>query len=139
MGGMNVSPELAWTNVPAGTKSFALKFTDVSFGQTHWAIWNIPGTLLSVQAGIPSDSATPTFPEGATQTNATFADGDGYYGPQAPCNVYEFVLYALDVETFNPTQPAYVTLVVDELEALGDSILGRATLAGRNFVAEECE
>lgn len=139
MNGANISPALAWTNVPAGTRSFAVAFTDVTFGQMHWAIWNIPAALTMLAAGVPNDSPMPAVPAGASQINATFADGDGYLGPQAPCNVYEFVLYALALETFTPTQPEYVTLVGDELEELGDAILAKATLAGRNFVAGECE
>jgi Raf kinase inhibitor-like YbhB/YbcL family protein len=139
MGNANISPELTWHNVPPGTASFAIKFTDVTFGQIHWAIWNIPATLQGLPAGVPIDSPMPATPQGASQTNATFADGDGYLGPQAPCNVYEFVLYALSLETFAPEKPEYVTLVGDELENLGDAILGRATLSGRNFVVGECE
>jgi Raf kinase inhibitor-like YbhB/YbcL family protein len=137
-GNRNLSPELHWTNVPSGTASFALEFTDTTFGQIHWAIWNIPGDATALPAGIADDSTTPALPRGASQTNATFADGDGYLGPQAPCNVYEFVLYALAVETFTPEKPDYVTLVGDELESLGGAILGRATLSARNFVAGEC-
>lgn len=139
MGNMNQSPELSWSNVPTGTASFALTFKDVSFGQPHWAIWNIPANLTMLPAGIPNDSTMPALPSGASQTNATFADGDGYFGPQAPCNVYEFVLYALAVATFTPTKPEFVALVGDELEALGTAVLGRTTLSGRNFVAGECQ
>jgi phosphatidylethanolamine-binding protein (PEBP) family uncharacterized protein len=139
MGNLNVSPELTWTGAPMGTASFALEFTDLTFGQPFWAIWNIPGDVTTLPAGIPPDSATIPTPAGATQTNATFAEGFGYLGPQAPCNVYEFVLYALSVATFSPTQPEYVALVGDELEALGDRILGRATLSARNDVVGECD
>lgn len=139
MNNTNLSPPLVWSGVPSGTASFALKFSDVTFGQTHWAIWNIPANVTSLAAGIASDSPMPAAPAGASQTNATFADGDGYFGPQAPCNVYEFVLYALSTATFAPTKPEFVTLVSDELEGLGDAILAKATLSGRNFVAGECE
>lgn len=138
-GNANISPELTWDNVPPGTQSFAVKLTDVTFGQPLWAIWNIPGEATSLPADIPGDSPMPAIPAGASQTSATFVEGDGYYGPQSPCNVYEFVLYALAIDTFTPEQRDYVTLVGDELEALGDVILGRATLAVRNFVAGECE
>src|SRR5690606_24800201 len=45
LGNANLSPPLAWSGVPPGTASFALRFSDVSFGQTHWAIWNIPASV----------------------------------------------------------------------------------------------
>jgi Raf kinase inhibitor-like YbhB/YbcL family protein len=139
MENMNISPALEWSDVPEGTKSFALEFKDVTFGQLHWAIWNIPGTATGLPAGIDGDSSTPETPAGTTQVNATFADGFGYLGPQAACNVYEFTLYALSVETFTPTQLEYVTLVSEELKALGPAILAQGSLAGRNYVAGECD
>lgn len=139
MGNGNVSPELTWSNVPSGTASFAIKFTDLTFGQAHWAIWNIPAGSTSLPAGIAGDTSNPAVPAGAIQTNATFAEGFGYLGPQAPCNVYEFVLYALAVERFEPSKPDFVTLVGDELEAAEAPVLGRATLAARNYVAGECD
>src|SRR5690606_39944714 len=76
-GNANISPELTWDNVPPGTQSFALKLTDVTFGQPLWAIWNIPGDATSLPAGIPGDSPTPAVPAGASQTSATFVEGDG--------------------------------------------------------------
>ena len=47
--GKNVSPELAWHNAPAGTKSFAILMYDVDgqygAGVSHWVAYNIaPGT-----------------------------------------------------------------------------------------------
>jgi phosphatidylethanolamine-binding protein (PEBP) family uncharacterized protein len=50
-GGMAVSPELKWSQVPMGTQSFVLLVHDpepvLNKGSkmdiTHWLIWNIPG------------------------------------------------------------------------------------------------
>jgi Raf kinase inhibitor-like YbhB/YbcL family protein len=139
MGNTNVSPELDWSGAPAGTKSFALTLRDVSFGQPHWAVWNIPGEVAMLPADITKTSTSPESPAGSSQTNATFAEGDGYYGPQADCNVYEFKLYALSVETFTPAEPQYIALVEAELDALGDVILGQATLTARNDAMMMCE
>src|SRR5690606_27616939 len=41
----SVSPELNWTGAPAGTQSFAILLQDLSNGQAHWVIWNLPGSL----------------------------------------------------------------------------------------------
>ncbi len=134
----NVSPELDWSGVPEGTKSFAVAFTDISFGQTHWVIWNIPGDATMLPAGIAQDTATPAVPAGATQSSATFSEVLGYLGPQAPCNVYQFEVFALSLETFTPGDPEYVTLVRSELDALGDAVLGYGTLTARSNYMMEC-
>ena len=48
--GENVSPPLAWTNVPAGTASFALVMTDPEgrgIGVDHWIAYGIPAYVTS--------------------------------------------------------------------------------------------
>src|SRR3954466_4952041 len=46
--GENVSPPLAWSNAPAGTKSFALVMTDpdgrAGLGVVHWVAYGIPAS-----------------------------------------------------------------------------------------------
>ena len=48
--GQNVSPALAWKDVPAGTKSLALTLYDpdspTGSGWWHWQVWNIPPTVI---------------------------------------------------------------------------------------------
>ncbi len=82
-GGANVSPELHWGGVPAGTKSLALIVHDpdapVPGGFYHWAI----------------DDLAPA--DGHLAANA----GRGYYGPCPPpgkVHHYHFTLYALDIK-----------------------------------------
>lgn len=135
----NNSPALVWTGAPPGTQSFAIGLSDVSYGQPLWAIWNIPATLSALPANIEKGTATPAVVAGSQQSNATFAEGDGYFGPESPCNVYQFVLYALGTPTFSPSQPEYVAVVLGELEALGGTILGSATLRARANYAAMCE
>ena len=47
--GGNISPELAWSNAPAGTKSFVITAYDpdapTGSGFWHWSIANIPVTV----------------------------------------------------------------------------------------------
>ncbi|HUB88025.1 MAG TPA: YbhB/YbcL family Raf kinase inhibitor-like protein, partial [Verrucomicrobiae bacterium] len=45
--GSDISPPLAWTNAPAGTKSFALIVDDPDAPAgtwVHWVIYNLPPT-----------------------------------------------------------------------------------------------
>lgn len=128
----NISPELRWTGAPPGTQSFALVLFDVTFGQAHWALWNIPATASMLAANVAKDTATPPTPAGSRQANANFATtgGDGYFGPHVPCNVFEFQLYALSASTFSPMDPESSVLVSIELQEL-DAVLGVAKLPGR--------
>ena len=51
-GQTNPSPALAWTEAPAGTKSFALIMHDpdapLAGGFTHWVLFDIPATASSL-------------------------------------------------------------------------------------------
>ena len=53
--GDQVSPELKWTNVPAGTQSFVVNMLDPDVSvmrgtetQPHWIVWNIPATATGL-------------------------------------------------------------------------------------------
>lgn len=129
-GGNGTSPQLAWTHAPEGTRSFALLFQDLSGNSVHWVLWNIPSTVTTLPANIDPTTATPATPAGSQQCSKDTA-GDGYYGPGAPCNVYEITVYALSIETFSPTTPTDEKAVATQLQALGSSILGIAVLRGR--------
>jgi phosphatidylethanolamine-binding protein (PEBP) family uncharacterized protein len=138
MGNANISPELQWTATPPRTQSLALVLFDVTFGQAHWALWNIPADATMLAANVSKDTATPPTPAGSRQANANFATtgGDGYFGPHVPCNVFEFELYALSTSTFSPTAPDSSVLVSIELQELGDAVLGVAKLTGRGGTCE---
>src|SRR5262245_22059004 len=53
--GTNVSPQLAWTNPPAGTKSFAILMYDVDgqsgAGVSHWVAYNIAPNVHELAEG----------------------------------------------------------------------------------------
>src|SRR5690348_945733 len=66
-----VSPELKWTNVPAGTVTFALIFHDPDValqkkvGDVLHGMWfNIPGTSTGFAEGL---AAGPALPDGTVQ------------------------------------------------------------------------
>ena len=54
--GVDVSPELSWSNAPEGTKAFAVichdpdapLVTPRTYGYVHWVLYNIPGDISSL-------------------------------------------------------------------------------------------
>jgi Raf kinase inhibitor-like YbhB/YbcL family protein len=127
----NISPELSWTGVPAGTKSFAVVLQDLTNGMAHWVLWNVPGSAVKLDKNVAKSSAMPAAPAGSQQCNASFAAGNGYFGPGSKCNVYEFVVYALGRPMFSPTPATDAGQVRTQLQALGADILATASLRGR--------
>ena len=100
--GGNVSPALAWSNPPAGTKSFALLMHDpdtpTGGGWWHWVVYNIPATLSSLPAGA-GDPLKSLLPAAAVQGRTDFGT-PGYGGPCPPPGKphhYYLRLYALKV------------------------------------------
>src|SRR5512140_3383702 len=82
-----VSPKLEWTNVPAGTVTFALILhdPDVALQRNtddvlHWMVFNIPGTAKELPEAVP---ATATMPDGMIQAK-NIRGAVGYMGPGAP-------------------------------------------------------
>src|SRR5262245_64929728 len=53
--GDNVSPQLSWSNPPAGTKSYALTMVDPEgrggLGVHHWVAYGIPANVMSFAEG----------------------------------------------------------------------------------------
>jgi hypothetical protein len=96
-------------------------------------LWNIPPTVTTLAANVDRSTATPTTPAGSQQCGkgTDAATGDGYYGPGAPCNVYEFVVYALSISQFLPSNATDQEAVRTQLQELGSSILATASLRGR--------
>lgn len=123
----NENPELNWTAGPDGTLGYVLIFHDLSNGFGHWALWTIPGDTLSLPAAI-ADDRNITTPFEAEQVN--LGQGDGYFGPGSCSNVYEFKIYAINVESFTPESAMSPDTIQDELEE-SDIVLDTATLRGR--------
>jgi Raf kinase inhibitor-like YbhB/YbcL family protein len=98
--GDNVSPPLSWSNVPAGTRSFALLMVDpegrLGLGVNHWIAYGIPSTVSGFAEGETSQLTDKYVGGKGTQ-------GLGYYlGPCTPPNTglhhYTFTLIATDLE-----------------------------------------
>ncbi len=95
---VNYSPPLNWSDIPQGTKSFALicDDPDAPFGAwVHWVIYNIPVTIHQLDEHLPP---IPEFSNGIRQGKNDFHKY-GYGGPCPPPggpHRYFFKLYALD-------------------------------------------
>ena len=64
--GDQTSPELKWTNVPAGTLAFVVNMLDPDVSvqrgtetQPHWIVWNIPATATGLPEGMKSGAELP--------------------------------------------------------------------------------
>ena len=99
--GENISPDLAWSGAPQGTKSCALLVHDPDApkenGWWHWLVVNIPINKTSFSAG---EKLEKPMLETITDFKTT-----GYGGACPPIghgiHHYNFTIHALDVESLN--------------------------------------
>ncbi len=91
--GENLSPDLAWSDLPQGAKSLALIVDDpdAPIGTfTHWVVYNLDPGLTSLPQGSPS--------AGTLGRNSYGRLGyDGPCPPRGQNHRYFFKLYALDL------------------------------------------
>ncbi len=98
--GANVSPPLAWTGSPAGTKSIALIADDPDAPSgtfVHWVLFNLPGNVTQLPEDVHRGEVLPQKFGGALQGKNDF-HRIGYGGPCPPPGAphrYFFKLYAL--------------------------------------------
>jgi Raf kinase inhibitor-like YbhB/YbcL family protein len=115
VGGKNISPALAWSDVPKNTKSFALTLYDpdapTGSGLWHWVVIDIPADATSLAKGA-GDLKSGTAPKGVIQPKTDIMPG--YMGPCPPpgsLHHYLFTLYALDADKVDAdanTSPALI-------------------------------
>jgi hypothetical protein len=99
-GGQNISPPLQWTNVPAGTKSFAIVLLDpdglLGQGVVHWIAYGIPGNVTAFAEGEMTKQSEKFVGGKGTRDNAM------YIGPCPPVgdalHHYVFTVIATDLE-----------------------------------------
>jgi ribose transport system ATP-binding protein len=134
------SPSLAWSGVPAGTKSFAISMTDPDLPPefdfprafAHWLVFDIPADTRKLLEGA---SGTAAMPAGARELNSDFVTFNipgfarGYGGPWPPdrSHRYVFTLYALKVARLGLADDA-------SFEEFAAAVLP-ATIASNSFVA----
>jgi len=137
--GHDVSPPLAWTNVPDNVTTFVLIVHDPDSAvasQTngaedilHWLVWNVPGASRSLPQGVPQG---PQLPDGTRQISQT---GPYYRGPAAPANGpahhYVFELYALDTTLdIEPVGKSPADTRAAVVAAMAGHVRGKAVLVG---------
>lgn len=123
--GSDVSPELRWTEPPAGTKSFALIVDDPDAPKglfTHWVLFDIAGAARGLAQGDHKIGRSGRNSFGKV----------GYGGPCPPrghgTHRYYFTLYALDVDSLGLVEGADRAAVE---AALAGHVLATAQLMGR--------
>jgi Raf kinase inhibitor-like YbhB/YbcL family protein len=123
--GDNVSPPLAWSPGPPGTRAYALIMDDpdAPVGTwVHWVAWNIAGTALA-EAVEADDAATPQGTNSGKKV--------GYAGPCPPrptgTHRYYFKVYALDAPLALPSTTTKDGL----LKAMESHVLAQGELMGR--------
>lgn len=129
--GADVSPGLAWTGVPAGTKSLALVVDDPDAPDpkapkttwVHWVLYDIPPTATSLPEGI----AQADLPAGTRQGRNDWK-AVGYRGPCPPIGRHRYFhkLYALDVVLPDLAGPDKATLE----RAMAGHILAESRVVG---------
>ncbi len=105
--GQDVSPPIAWANIPNGVRELALICDDPDAPTpepwVHWVIYKIPAGSNGLPEGIPRKPRL-SDPAGAVQGRNSWPTGEtiGYRGPMPPpghgVHHYRFSVYALDVE-----------------------------------------
>lgn len=101
VGGDNISPDLRWSAVPAGTASLAVTCHDpdapTGVGWVHWILTGIDPTARELERGAGDPRKAPS---GAVHGFTDY--GESCYGGMAPPegdppHHYHFTVWALDV------------------------------------------
>jgi Raf kinase inhibitor-like YbhB/YbcL family protein len=129
--GDDVSPPLAWSDVPTGTRSLALIVDDPDAPDpaaprrtwVHWVLYNLPPDSHGLADGVKSTQLPTGTREGMNDWERT-----GYGGPCPPIGRHRYFhkLYALDVVLPDLGRPNKAQL----LDAIEGHVLAQAELIG---------
>ena len=129
--GEDISPALAWSDVPEKTKSFALIVDDPDAPDpanprmtwVHWVLYNIPATVRSLPEGLKDKD----LPKGTLQGLNDWKKS-GYGGPCPPIGKHRYFhkLYALDIVLPDLRRPTKEKLE----KAMEGHVLSMAELIG---------
>jgi len=129
--GQDISPELSWTEIPAGTKSLVLIVddpdapdpADPKMTWVHWVLYNIPPDTN----GLPEGASVAGLPSG-TREGINDWQRTGYGGPCPPIGAHRYFhkLYAVDTVLPDLKQPTKAVLeeamqghVIEHFELIG--------------------
>jgi Raf kinase inhibitor-like YbhB/YbcL family protein len=131
--GRNVSPPIAWSKLPPGTKELALICEDPVAPTpqpfVHWVVYKIPATAKGLPEGMPIDdtAALPADLAGTIQGLSGFRRPI-WRGPAPPkpgvTHKYHFIVYALDAPLEAPPGLNKMQL----LEAMKGHVIGQGEL-----------
>jgi hypothetical protein len=97
--GENVSPQLAWTGVPDGTRSFAILMEDPEgrggAGVHHWVAYGIPASVTSFAEGEVTKASDKYVGGKSTQGVGNYS---GPCTPPGSPHHYTFVVIATDLD-----------------------------------------
>lgn len=129
--GQDLSPPLAWSGVPQGTRSLVLIVDDPDAPDpkapkmtwVHWIVYNIPPTVTTIPEGASETDLGPQVESGLNDWKRT-----GYGGPCPPIGRHRYFhkLYALDTVLTGLTTPTKQQVEA----AIEGHILARAELIG---------
>ena len=124
--GENVSPDLAWSNLPAGTKTIVILCDDPDApvgNWVHWVLYDLPASETGIADGV---KAAP--PAGARHGLNSW-NKPGYGGPCPPPGKphrYFFKVYALNA----PLGLSEGVTEAKVLEAMKAHVLARGEIMG---------
>jgi Raf kinase inhibitor-like YbhB/YbcL family protein len=127
--GEDISPPLAWSGAPAGTKSFVLLCDDPDAPRGtwhHWAAFNIPADRAALEEDFPTHATV-----GSVRQAVTDFGRPGYGGPCPPrghgTHHYHFRLLALSVAKLDlPLDATFAQVAA----AAKPHVIGTAELMG---------
>ncbi len=126
-GGQNISPQLAWSGAPAGTKSLVLTMIDLDAKPALWSHWIVVDLPPTVQ-GLPR--AAKPLPSPARAVAGNFGDA-GYDGPCPPkgsgAHHYRFTIWAMPTATTTIAPNAKADTVAP---SLSHRAIGSASFVG---------
>jgi Raf kinase inhibitor-like YbhB/YbcL family protein len=122
--GDSLSPSLAWSGLPAGTKTLVLMMEDPDASSSkpfvHWLAWNVDPAARALARG----SVTP-----GARLGRNGRGNPAYYGPHPPgkgAHHYHFQAFALDTELALRQGSSREQL----LAAMNGHVLGKTDLVG---------
>jgi Raf kinase inhibitor-like YbhB/YbcL family protein len=116
--GAELPPPLAWSKVPAATKSIAILVEDPDAPKgtfTHWLVTDIPATTTAVDGALPAGAMAAKNDKGKS----------GYAGPCPPSGIHHYVfhVYALDMALKgSPTRTEFLAKIKGHTLASGQLI-----------------
>lgn len=130
--GQGISPPLAWSEGPQGTRSFVILMEDPDAPSPspyiHWVAYNIPGDVTELRESLPG---RPALQAPVNLLQGRNSNGSiGYFGPRPPGgdgpHSYHFQVFALDTMLDLPPGAARAEV----LEAMRGHVLAKGRVIG---------